>query len=129
MRGQGRFATRMKAGLVGLSLLASGLAVAMLGATPAQASVPAKAAVVHPAFPTPTVWCQYQITATSGLNERWGPGLSYGIIRTRPYGQLVTAGKDGTVNADGYTWRQIADAEGGYSVSVYLSQTSTPCFS
>lgn len=104
-------------GVAGATATLAGLAVA----TPAQAVS---------LWPVPTVYCQYRVTSTIGVNERWGPGLSYQIERRLAYNAIISAGRDGTVynGADGYTWRRVNDAYGqnGDGVSSRRCTSSRP---
>src|SRR5262249_9823221 len=89
--------------LPGTRLAALGLAVAgrirPLTGEPAVANAAAASSTpnVATSWPVPTVWCQYRVTASSGLNERNGPGLSYSVVRVLGYNTMVIAGRDGTV--------------------------------
>jgi hypothetical protein len=86
------------------------------------------------AWPEPTTWCHFTVTATAGLHERQGPGTSYAVVQTLPYNQVVMAGSDATIDADGYTWRRIVDGNGldgggGFAASNWLVRSGGSCVS
>jgi len=64
-----------------------------------------------------------KVTATSGLNVRYGPGLSYGVIKAEPYGATGTI-LGGPQTADGYTWWRVQYTDGtvGWSVENWLEK-------
>ncbi|MEM4309080.1 MAG: SH3 domain-containing protein [Thermoplasmata archaeon] len=64
-----------------------------------------------------------RVTAQSGLNVRYGPGLSYGVIKTEPYGATGTV-LGGPQTADGYTWWRVQYTDGtvGWSVENWLEK-------
>jgi uncharacterized protein YraI len=75
-----RFSRGMAAAAVAAGALVIGLS-APAQAAPAPEQVPAAA----------TVWCNYKVTASGGLNIRSGPGTGYGVVGSLANGANVLA--------------------------------------
>lgn len=81
----------------------------------------------------PTEFCTYKVIS-GPVNERAGPGTANPVMTTRANGLVIQAGENGTISADGNTWRRAsdlwgADGDGGWIAYNYLQKTAAPCFS
>lgn len=63
-----------------------------------------------------------QVSTTSSVNVRSGPGTSYSIVTSLTNGTKVTRIKKAVATANGYTWDkiQLTDGRIGYMVTNYL---------
>jgi hypothetical protein len=71
----------------------------------------------------------YQVTASSGLNERTGPGTSYPVVATLPAGSLawVTCQKAGTTVGSTRIWDKLTDSR--WVTDYYVATPSTTTYS
>jgi hypothetical protein len=80
---------------------------------------------------SPTVWCEYKVTASSGVNQRSNPGLSFTVEGNYPLNAVFLGAQNGTVDADGYTWRLLALGRLSnarlWAYTGGVVRTSTPC--
>lgn len=118
--------TRTGKRLVGqFGVVATVLMITLTATTPAQAVS---------LWPIPSIYCQYRVTSSGGVNERWGPGVSYQVERRFANNTIILAGQDGTWynGADGYTWRRVLDSygqngDGGFVASAFLVRAPGGC--
>jgi uncharacterized protein YraI len=82
-------------------------------------------------YSTPLTRCQYpyQVTASTGVNERSGPGTSYPVTGTLPGGALAWAWcqRPGTTVATTRVWDKLRD--GSYVSDYYIATPSKTSYS